>query len=82
MAAQLGNSRPGQLPIGHHRVNGGLHHCGWMASYPIIWLREVDSWNPPYEFVDTQAQGPDRLRHRTNRFSETSRWLTDALSPS
>ena len=34
----------------------------------LRWLTEIQSWNPPNEFVDVQAQGPYRLWHHTHRF--------------
>jgi ligand-binding SRPBCC domain-containing protein len=34
----------------------------------LRWLTEIQSWNPPHEFVDVQAQGPYRLWHHTHSF--------------
>lgn len=34
----------------------------------LRWLTEIQTWNPPNEFVDVQVQGPYRLWHHTHRF--------------
>jgi hypothetical protein len=39
---------------------------------PIRWLTEIEQWNPPYEFVDTQARGPYKLWRHTHRFSQVN----------
>jgi ligand-binding SRPBCC domain-containing protein len=38
---------------------------------PLRWLTEIESWNPPFEFVDVQAKGPYKFWRHTHRFSET-----------
>lgn len=44
-----------------------LYRLRW-HGFPLLWLTEIQSWNPPIEFVDVQAQGPYRLWHHTHRF--------------
>jgi ligand-binding SRPBCC domain-containing protein len=39
---------------------------------PLRWLTEIESWNPPSEFVDVQAKGPYKLWRHTHRFSEVN----------
>jgi ligand-binding SRPBCC domain-containing protein len=38
---------------------------------PLRWLTEIESWNPPFEFIDVQAKGPYKFWRHTHRFSET-----------
>ena len=37
-------------------------------GYPVRWVTEIQSWNPPTEFIDVQAQGPYRLWHHMHCF--------------
>jgi ligand-binding SRPBCC domain-containing protein len=37
---------------------------------PLHWLTEIESWNPPFEFIDVQAKGPYKFWRHTHRFSE------------
>jgi ligand-binding SRPBCC domain-containing protein len=37
---------------------------------PISWLTEIEEWNPPFEFIDRQVNGPYRLWRHTHRFAE------------
>jgi len=41
-----------------------------VRGIPLRWLTEIESWNPPHEFVDVQAKGPYKLWRHTHRFSE------------
>jgi ligand-binding SRPBCC domain-containing protein len=36
---------------------------------PVRWLTEIESWNPPAEFVDVQLWGPFKLWRHTHRFA-------------
>ena len=44
-----------------------LYRLHW-HGLPLRWLTEIQSWNPPHEFVDVQVQGPYRLWHHTHTF--------------
>jgi ligand-binding SRPBCC domain-containing protein len=33
---------------------------------PLRWLREIESWNPPFEFIDVQAKGPYKFWRHTH----------------
>jgi hypothetical protein len=52
--------RPGAKIIYRLRVHG----------IPLQWATEIESWNPPFDFVDVQAKGPYKLWRHTHRFSE------------
>jgi ligand-binding SRPBCC domain-containing protein len=41
-----------------------------VRGLPLRWLTEIESWNPPHEFIDVQAKGPYKYWHHTHRFSE------------
>ena len=41
-----------------------------LHGIPIRWLTEIEEWNPPWQFVDIQRQGPYRFWRHTHRFSE------------
>src|SRR5689334_13428786 len=43
------------------------YQLGW-HGIPLRWLTEIETWEPPHEFVDVQLQGPYRLWHHTHRF--------------
>jgi ligand-binding SRPBCC domain-containing protein len=44
-----------------------LYRLRW-HGIPLRWVTEIESWNPPTEFIDVQAQGPYRLWNHTHRF--------------
>jgi len=46
----------------HIAYRVGLH------GFPMRWLTEIESWDPPNRFVDIQLKGPYRLWHHTHRF--------------
>lgn len=37
---------------------------------PMRWLTEIESWDPPNQFVDVQAKGPYQLWRHRHEFSE------------
>lgn len=37
---------------------------------PVRWRTKIETWSPPFSFVDTQLKGPYRLWHHTHRFTE------------
>ncbi|HCK53642.1 MAG TPA: CDP-paratose 2-epimerase [Planctomycetaceae bacterium] len=39
---------------------------------PITWKSEIRDWSPPFEFVDTQLNGPYRYWHHRHSFSESN----------
>jgi ligand-binding SRPBCC domain-containing protein len=39
-----------------------------VRGIPLRWLTEIESWNPPHEFVDVQVKGPYKLWHHTHQF--------------
>jgi ligand-binding SRPBCC domain-containing protein len=53
-----------------------------VRGIPIRWLTEIESWNPPFEFIDVQARGPYRLWRHTHRFSELNggTLITDSIA--
>ena len=44
-----------------------LYQLRW-HGFPVRWVTEIQTWNPPTEFIDVQARGPYRLWHHTHRF--------------
>jgi ligand-binding SRPBCC domain-containing protein len=42
-----------------------------VRGIPLRWLTEIESWNPPFEFIDVQAKGPYKFWRHRHRFSET-----------
>jgi ligand-binding SRPBCC domain-containing protein len=39
-----------------------------VRGVPLSWLTEITRWEPPYEFVDEQREGPYALWHHTHAF--------------
>jgi ligand-binding SRPBCC domain-containing protein len=54
-------------PIGMRLGTRIVYRLRW-HGLPLRWMTEIQSWNPPAEFVDVQAQGPYRLWHHTHSF--------------
>ncbi|MDP7040357.1 MAG: SRPBCC family protein [Myxococcota bacterium] len=42
-----------------------------LRGFPIRWRSQIDSWEPPHHFVDTQVRGPYHLWEHHHRFSST-----------
>ncbi len=36
--------------------------------FPLRWISEIRSWNPPTSFIDVQLRGPYSLWHHTHTF--------------
>jgi ligand-binding SRPBCC domain-containing protein len=60
---QILSPRPMVMQRGAH-----IHYRLRWHGLTLQWLTEIESWNPPTEFVDVQARGPYRLWHHTHCF--------------
>jgi ligand-binding SRPBCC domain-containing protein len=45
------------------------YRLGW-HGIPLRWRSEIEEWDPPHRFVDTQLRGPYRLWHHQHVFDE------------
>ncbi|MCX7978556.1 MAG: SRPBCC family protein, partial [Bdellovibrionaceae bacterium] len=39
-----------------------------IRGFPVHWQTQIEEWQPPYRFVDTQLKGPYSLWHHTHSF--------------
>jgi ligand-binding SRPBCC domain-containing protein len=65
--AWLGFRIPSPEPI-DLRPGARIYYRISLHGFPLRWVTEIESWDPPYEFVDVQARGPYRLWHHTHSF--------------
>lgn len=40
-------------------------------GFPIFWVTSIDTWEPPFQFVDNQIKGPYARWHHTHQFFQT-----------
>jgi ligand-binding SRPBCC domain-containing protein len=45
-----------------------LHYQIRLRGWPLRWVTEIQTWEPPRAFADVQLRGPYRLWHHTHRF--------------
>lgn len=43
-----------------------------VKGVPVKWVTEIELWNPPFEFVDTQQSGPYKLWRHTHQFLQVN----------
>lgn len=53
------------IPMGRGAV---IEYSIGVHGIPIRWRTIIESWNPPFEFVDVQSKGPYKLWRHTHRF--------------
>lgn len=39
-------------------------------GFPVYWRTQIETWNPPHSFTDTQTKGPYKLWHHTHSFED------------
>lgn len=66
---------PPTLKFHIEKVSSSEIHQGTLIDYtlrihgvPAKWRTEIDEWQPPFKFVDTQLRGPYNLWHHTHEF--------------
>lgn len=47
------------------------YRIGW-HGLPLKWTTEIETWEPPHRFTDTQLKGPYKLWHHTHTFESVS----------
>lgn len=53
-----------------------------LRGLPIGWRTLIESWEPPFRFIDTQIKGPYKLWHHTHLFkalNEKQTHMTDIV---
>lgn len=45
-----------------------IHYALKIHGIPTNWVTQIETWKPPYEFVDTQVKGPYSFWHHTHTF--------------
>jgi ligand-binding SRPBCC domain-containing protein len=53
----------------HMEKGAHIQYALRLRGIPLRWLTEIEQWDPPHGFVDTQIKGPYRLWHHTHTFS-------------